>query len=431
MRRSNCRHNLKTQWRDRLATLAVVLALVAGASVLASRTVSAQDAPSAQQIPARQEVGTVKAISGTTITLTTDAGSELSVTLQDSTKVLRVAPGSKDLKSAVAMPLADLKAGDRILVRGRVPADAKVFPAAIVVAMKAEDVQAKKAHDVADWQTRGTGGIVTAVDPAAGTITISTRTAGGAKPVTVQTTKATILRRYAPDSTKFDDAKPAPIGAIKTGDQLRARGTKNDDGTQFAADEIVSGSFRNIAGLVTAVDPATNTVTVTDVLAKKIITVKVTDQTQLRKLQPQMAQMIAMRLKGGAAAGGNAAGSGAGAANGSAPSNPPAAGAGDTGAAAGNGGAGQRAPGGRGGAGDFQQLVNRLPNSALTDFQKGDAVMVVGTSGADDSTVTAITLLGGVEAILAAPAGASAASQAMLLSPWSLGGPAGDAGGAQ
>ncbi len=91
-------------------------------------------------------------------------------------------------------------------------------------------------------------------------------------------------------------------------------------------------------------------------------------------------------------------------------------------------GGGQRGPGGaggRGGAGDFQTMVNRLPQSTLAEFQKGEAVMVVGTSGADDSSVTAITMLGGVEAILAGPAGASAAGQAMLLSPWNMGGPAG------
>ena len=104
----------------------------------------------------------------------------------------------------------------------------------------------------------------------------------------------------------------------------------------------------------------------------------------------------------------------------------------DNSGAAGAKGAGQRGPGGRGGAGDFQQILNRLPDSVLTDFQRGDAVMVVATSGTDDSTVTAITMLGGVEAILSAPAGISAASQAALLSPWSLGGgPAADAGGAQ
>ena len=81
-----------------------------------------------------------------------------------------------------------------------------------------------------------------------------------------------------------------------------------------------------------------------------------------------------------------------------------------------------------GGRGDLQQLVNRLPTATLSDFQKGDAVMVVSTQGTDSGGVTAITLLGGVEAILAA-APAGNASQAMLLPPWSLGAPTGDAAG--
>ncbi len=430
--------------RCMLTTKSVVLGamLTVAAIAVAPRVARSQDATA--QIPARTETGVVESVSANGITMKNDAGAEVSVTLADSTKVLRVAPGSKDLKSATAMQLSDLKAGDRILVRGRVPADAKVFPAGIVVAMKAEDVAAKHAREVQEWQTHGTGGIVSAVDAAAGTITITTRTAAGQKPVIITTTPATVLRRYAADSTNFNDAKPAPISAIKPGDQLRARGTKNDDGTQFAADEIVSGAFRNVAGLVTGVDAAAKTVTVTDLLAKKSVTVKVTDQTQLKKLQPQMAQGIAMRLKGGAAGalvgnaqgGGTAGGSANAGANGSggAPANSQGAGSGDASAQNGAaGGAGGMRPGGGARSGDFQQILNRLPNSPITDLNRGDAVMIVGTPGPDDSSMTAITLVGGVEAILAAPAGASAASQAALLSPWSLGGgaPGGDAGGAQ
>jgi len=202
---------------------------------------------------------------------------------------------------------------------------------------------------------------------------------------------------------------------------------------------------------VTGVDAAAKTVTVTDLLAKKSVTVKVTDSTQLKKLQPQMAQMIAMRLKGGAAGGqagangaaggtnggngqggGAASGSASGGTNGGSQANSQGGAASDTSAQNG-GGAGGARPGGGARGGDFQQMLNRMPNSALADFQRGDAVMVVGTSGADDSNMTAIMLVGGVEAILAAPAGASAAAQAALLSPWSLGGgaPGGEGGGAQ
>ena len=44
------------------------------------------------------------------------------------------------------------------------------------------------------------------------------------------------------NSIKFDDAKPSKLADIHPGDQLRARGTKNEDGTEFAAEEIVSGT---------------------------------------------------------------------------------------------------------------------------------------------------------------------------------------------
>ncbi len=63
-------------------------------------------------------------------------------------------------------------------------------------------------------------------------------------------------------------------------------------------------------------------------------------------------------------------------------------------------------------------MLTRLPAMTINDFQKGDAVILVSTEG-NESEVTAITLVGGVEPILtAAPAG----GQAMVLSPWSLSG---------
>ena len=73
--------------------------------------------------------------------------------------------------------------------------------------------------------------------------------------------------------------------------------------------------------------------------------------------------------------------------------------------------------GGRG-SGDIQQILSRMPAAALPDLQKGDAVMIVSTQGDTAGTVNAITLVAGVEPILVA---APNASQAMMLSPWSLG----------
>jgi Domain of unknown function (DUF5666) len=366
-----------------------------------------QQQPTSQATAAKQ-VGTIKTIAGNSITLATDGGAQVNVQVQDSTRMVRVAPGQTDLKGATTIHLQDLQTGDRILVRGAPSDDAKSITAAVIIAMKSSDVEAKQQKERQDWQRRGIGGLVGVVDPTSGTVTISFTAAGTKKSVVIHTSGTTIFRRYAPDSIKFDDAKPSSIGEIRPGDQLRARGTRNVDNTEFAAEEIVSGAFQNIAGTISSIDAGANTVTVKDVLSKKEITVRVASDSQVRKLPQQMAQMIAMRLKG-APAGANGAG---------APQQRPAS---DNGAAAGRSGGGfNRA----GGAPDFQQILSRMPPAGLGDLQKGDAVMIVSTESSNSGAVTAITLLAGVEPILQASPG-------MTLSPWSLGGGGGgeDVGG--
>ena len=240
-----------------------------------------------------------------------------------------------------------------------------------------------------------------------------------------------MIRRYAPGSMKFEDAQPSTLAEIHSGDQLRARGSRGTDGTELSADEIVSGSFRNVAGTVSSVDPSTGTISVDDVISKKSVRVKIAPGSQLRKVPPELAQHLAIRLKGGAG--------GAPAATGASPraNSPAPERRGDQGARPGSA-AGMEAGGGgparSGGAPDLQQMLSRMPAVTLSDLHKGDAVMIVATQGESSkegtsndrrpSESTAITLLTGVEAILqAAPSG----SQAMMLSPWSLGGPSGDA----
>ncbi|MGA2096121.1 MAG: DUF5666 domain-containing protein [Candidatus Acidiferrum sp.] len=412
--------------------------MCAAASFVGSASTAAAGRPGLSQAAAAQAgavhpVGTVKAISGKTITLTTETG-DVIVQVQDDARLLRITPDQKDLKNAVPLDLKDLQTGDRILVRGKLGDDGKTVLAASVIAIKQADIATKQAHEREEWQRHGVGGLVTKLDAASGTITISTNAVGAAKDVTVHISKDTILRRYATDSVKFDDAKIAPIEQIKNGDQLRARGTRSADGAELTADEVVSGTFRNVAGTINAVDTAANTITVMDLITKKPLTIKVTSDTQLRKLQPQMAQMIAMRLKGGAtdagASGGGASGSSGSSAtpaakpaDGSAAAQGSAGGQGSQsgqGAAGGTGGAAGR-PGGAARGGDMQQILSRMPAATLAELQKGDAVMIVTTEGTQSSGATAITLLAGVETILQASPQASG-----ILTPWSLSGaPAG------
>jgi Domain of unknown function (DUF5666) len=347
-------------------------------------------------------VGTIKTISGNNLTIASDAGTAVNVTVQDSTRMVRTEPGAKDLKSATPMMLQELQSGDRVLVRGKASDDGKSLVASSVIVIKGSDVAAKQQQEREDWQKRGTGGLVTAMDAAAGTITISNSTMAGTKTTVVRVSKDTIVRRYAPNSVKFDDAMPGTIDQIRVGDQLRARGTRSADGGELIAEEIVSGSFRNIAGTVISADAANNSLSVQDLSTKKPVTLKINADSQLRSLPPMVAQRIALRLKGGSPEGGPGTGAAGQAAPGKAREIPAASG------------------GSARSGGDFQQMLNRMPAVSLADLQKGTAVMIVATEGTAGSQPTAVTLLTGVDPILTAAPDSSRA--AMLLSPWNLGG---------
>ncbi len=399
---------------SRLMSVSWALAVL----IAAPNDVLAQDKPPAGPGSAQvsKAVGVIKSISVDqhSITIAAESGGEVTAKMASSTKILRVPPGEKDLKNATTLQVQDLQPGDRVLIRGQASpdGDAHKIAALAVIVMKQADVAARQQHDREDWQKRGVGGLVTKVDAATGTITISSGGLGTNRNITVRVAKDTILRRYAPDSVNFDDAKPMPasefMAQIKAGDQLRARGIRSADGSELSAEEVVSGTFRNIAGIIKAIDTASNSMTVQDAISKSAVTVKVTSDSQIKKLPAEMAQRIAMRLKATSnenseQAGGNGQGQGAGSGHGSAQAS--------------------RGPGGNGPP-DFQRLLSRLPNSSLADLQKGDAVMIVSTEGGNSDAVTAITLLAGVDAILTAAPNRTASS---LLSPWSLGSVGGEA----
>jgi hypothetical protein len=403
-------------------TRTIALALIAAAALISSSSARAdapnappQDQPTAPSQLAKP-VGTVKAIAGNTITLTTDGGAEVNVTVQDSTRMVRTIPGQKDLSKATPLQIHGVDVGDRVLARGQPAADGKSVNAISIIVMKKSDVDAMKQQERDDWTKRGTGGLVSAVDAANGTLTISVSSFGGTKTVTIHTTKDTIVRRYAPYSVNFDDAKISTLDQIKPGDQLRARGKLSDDGKDLAAEEIVSGTFLNLAGPVLAVDPAAKTLTITDLISKRPVLVKISSDSQIRQIPPQMAQMIAMRFKGGAS-GGQA---GAGNAQGAPASGQANGGMSNGGQRPAGDGASQSGGGARQPRGDFQQMLSRLPAAALSDLKKGDVVMAVSTQKDSSGAVTAITMLSGVDAILAA---SPAASQVMLMTPWNLSAP--------
>jgi hypothetical protein len=372
----------------------------------------------AQGQAAARFMGSITGISGNTLTVKTDAGDQKQVEVPAEAQLKRIEPGQKDLNTAATMVLSDLAVGDRVLVKLDPNATGAVPQASLVVAIKAADVAKKQQQDQADWQKRGVAGLVKSVDAGSGEIQVTTGAGPTAKTVMVKTTKATTLKRYAPGSVRFADAQPAPIDAIHNGDQLRARGNKSADGSSIDAEDVVSGTFRNVAGTINSVDAAAGTLVVKDLATKKPVTIHFSADAQLHRIPDRMAQMLAARLKGtmpADAAGGwqQRAANGGGA---------PPAGAPVAGAPAGGGpgGGGQFAGPGGGAGGDPSRFLSMAPTIKLGELQRGEAVMVVATDGTTD--VNAITLLAGVEPLLEAPAATN------LLSNWSMGGGGGGGG---
>jgi len=359
------------------------------------------------------QIGTVKTVSGNTVTLATDAGVMVTVTVPAGAQILQLAVGSTDLKTGQPSQFSEIAVGDRVLATGKGGQSETNFNAMRIVLIKSTAIAQMQAAQQADWKARGTGGIVSSVDTVKGTIALES----GSKKLTIITSSTTKFRRFEDGSVKYEDSKPGTLAQVRPKDQLQVLGNKSTDGLTIQAEEIMSGSFLNLSGLLTSIDQATGTVTFKDLATRKIMTVKVTSNCDMRNIPLMTATMLANRSNGGGMGGGRG-GRGGGRGGGGAASG---ATGGDAGlAAAGldstlgtagtdagaNGAAGQEDNAGamrRSAGADLSQMMPRLPSIKLTDLKIGDAVMVVASEPSPGvSTVDAITLLSGVEPILTA-----------------------------
>lgn len=361
---------------------------------------------------APRQSGTVKAVTPSDLVLTNNAGQDIAVTVPATARILLVDPATRDVKSAKPGTVADIAGGDKAIITGTAGDTGQTMTATRIYLLKSGAIAAMHADEQAAW-ARSVGGIVRSIDPTTGTITV----ANGQRTITINTSPSTVVRRYSGASVRFEDAIKSNISAIRPGDQVQARGQRSSDGTSITADEIVTGSFSNFSGLLTAIDTAAGTVTLKDLATKKTVTVAITPQSNLRKLPANFGQGMGM------GAGARPAGAGQGAQEGARP------GGGESGAGAragqGGGPGAQGGPGNRAAHMDLARIVNRLPTETVGDLKTGEAVMIVASNGEQNGRPTAITLLSGVDQILAAsPNGQT------TLSPWSLGGGGeGEAGG--
>jgi hypothetical protein len=383
-----------------LATIVIFQALHVLGQTTPAASAPAQQSKTDAGVTPNGVIGEVTSVDTTAMTMTvkTDGGSVVNVTLASNTSYMRLPPGEKTLDKATKITLAEVGVGDRVFARGKTSDDQKTVPARVLIVMTKADIAQKQERDRAEWRRRGILGVITALNPATKEITITSRTRGeGARPVVVKAAADNVrFRRYAPDTIKFSDARPSTFSELKVGDQLRALGEKSADGAEFTPEEVVSGAFRTVGGTVTSVNTQTNEIIINDLLTKQPITIVVRPDTTLRSFPAEMAAMMGQRMQagGGGGGGGGPQGDGSGARR-------RQGGADGGGAGAGGGGPqdGTNRPR-RGGGFDFQEVLERLPTITVNELKTGDTIIVSSTTGVVPSRVTAIALISGVDALL-------------------------------
>ncbi|MDR3719452.1 MAG: hypothetical protein P4K98_11660 [Bryobacteraceae bacterium] len=354
------------------------------AAVVLGHAVNAQT-PAA---PRNRVIGAVTAVDAASslISIKTDAGDTYAVSVTEATKLLRLAPGERDLSKALAIQFGDIAVGDRVLAQGPAKDAEKTLQAVRIIDMSQADIAKKNQQEQADWQKRGTAGVVTLKDDAAGQLGLRLPSiAGDGELVKVVVTPKTVLKRYAPDSVKYSDAKVSTLTEMQKGDQIRVLGNKDEASGAIQAEQIVSGSFVTVAATVTSVDAAAGTILAKNIETGKPVTIKITAETNLRRM-PQMGGM----------GGGMAGGAPGGTRPDGAPGQRPAA---QQGAPWSGGG-----PGGAGGArrgGDFSRFMEFMPKVGVDSVKAGETIVVASSKSANPGEVTAITVLAGADGLVA------------------------------
>jgi hypothetical protein len=331
-------------------------------------------------LPALTQNNSVKSFVGTVMAFKPEAG-DLEIKpdnaplvllkLSEKALALRVAPGEKDLKKAEAIKITDLAVGDRVLVT----LDPSTTDVRRVIVMSSTDIAKRNEMDRQDWAKRGISGIVAAKNGSQ--ITVSIRSIQGPVPATVTVDERTSFKRYAPDSVKFEDAKPSTLDEISVGDQLRARGQKSEDGLKVVAGEVVFGTFVTKAGSVTSVNTQANEITVKELGTGKSLIIKLTADSQLKKM-PNF---------GGMMPGGSPPGFSSGGENRS---------AGGSSAA----GVPRTGVGGPSGSRDLSQMLERMPAATIDELKPGETIVVSSTKGAQIDQITAIMLVANADMLI-------------------------------
>jgi hypothetical protein len=404
--------------------LTTVLVVLASASDAFAQGAAAPPQPAAAENPAltaNRALGDVTEIdaAGKMIVLKVDkVAHAVAAALADNTQYYRAKPealaraesGKITAADLDKITFADIGVGDRVIVLGRTSDDRRAVLARTVIVAKKADIAGKHERDREEWRRRGTLGTVASVDAAAKTITITTRTPEGPKPVTIEAGgPAASFRRYPPGSVKYAETQPSNFSEVRIGDQLRVLGERSADGARVTPEIVAFGSFRTLIAKVVSVDAANKVLKVNDEQNKRELQVSLVPDSTVRRMPEMMSMMFArMAAGGGPGMGGGRFGAPGGGQGGGRPEGRPEGGQRPQGGGPPQGGEGQGGGGGQrrmmmGGRGfDVQEMIEQLPQVQLAELKPGDVVIVASTVGSDPARATAITILTGAEPILLA-----------------------------
>jgi hypothetical protein len=361
------------------------------ATVLIGNCASAQT-PAA---PRNRVIGVVSAVDSAAniLSIKTDAGDVYAISVSPEAKLLRLAPGEKDLSKAQAIQFTDIAVGDRVLAQGPVKDAEKTLAAVRIIDMSQADIAKKNQEEQADWHKRGTAGVVTLKDDATGQFSVRLPSiAGDGELVKIAVTPKTVLKRYAPDSVKYSDAKISTLAERGKGDQVRVLGNKDEASGAIQAEQVVSGSFVTMAATVISVDAAAGVIQAKNIESGKPVSIRITAETNLRRM-PQTGGM-----PGGMP----------GAGGGQRPAGAPAQGGGTARAGAEPGAPGAAWSGGQGGpnggarrGGDFSRFMEFMPKVSVDTLKPGETIVVASSKSTTPGEMTAITVLAGADGLVA------------------------------
>ncbi len=333
--------------------------LISAPAIIALTFSGFTQAQTSQTTPARV-LGDVSAINAANnqVTLKTSEGRLVNVLIDARTLYRRVAPGETTLEHASVISFADIAVGDRVLARGEVGEKDSVRANALIVIAKT-DIAQKRAQDREEWTRRGIAGRITGLNPDTKEITLA-RTQEGGSPRVIQAAGNVRFRRYSQDSVRFRDSTESSFAELKVGDQLRALGNKSADGSRFTPEEIISGSFRSVGGIITEVKAESKEVVVKDPNSAQPVTLKLNDDSMMRRLSPDLVKVLAQRIAANSVAS-NSQTSAEGA--------------------------------------DIQSAIEKLSPISISDLKPGEAMLATSTQGVDPSHVTAVVVVMGVDSL--------------------------------